>query len=254
MTARQPRPPSASQLTKTVLLVHGAWHGAWCYAKLAAALSGAGWRAHAFDLPGHGGHARDPATVTFDDYVDAVVGVLEAQSEPVILVGHSMGGMVISEAAERAPEKIAKLVYLCAFLPGDGDTLLKLKDRGPSPELASGLRPSADGKTATVDREVARAVFYHDCAAEDAEEALDRLTPQPLEAYGHPVSLTPERFGRVRRAYVACTEDRVVPIALQREMAAAALTEASVEIACGHSPFLARPAELAAAVSALAAL
>src|SRR5262249_48601509 len=102
------------------VLVHGAWHGAWCWYKIVAGLDSAGHRLTAPDLPSGGIDATPPATVTLQSQADRLVAVLDTLPDPVILVGHSAGGPVISLAAEARPQKIAKLVYLTAFLLPDG--------------------------------------------------------------------------------------------------------------------------------------
>src|SRR5687767_10121804 len=105
------------------LLVHGAWHGAWCWYKVAALLRARGHEVRAIDLPSHGIDARAPGSVTLEDYVDAAHTALDGMSRPVV-VGHSMGGIVLSALAEKHPERIGSLVYVAAFLLGDGMKLL----------------------------------------------------------------------------------------------------------------------------------
>ena len=104
------------------ILVHGAWHGAWCWYKIVAGLEAAGHRVTAVDLPSGGIDGTAPEMVTLQTQADRVIALLDAQTEPVILVGHSAGGPVISLAAEARPQKIAKLVYLTALLLLDGDS------------------------------------------------------------------------------------------------------------------------------------
>ena len=114
------------------VLVHGAWHGAWCWYKLLPRLERAGHRVTALDLPAHGKDRTPIAEVTLERYADAVCNALGLDAEPAILVGHSMGGIAITQAAERHPERIKSLVYLTAFLLRDGDTLTDAVFRSPS--------------------------------------------------------------------------------------------------------------------------
>lgn len=114
----------------TYVLVHGAWHGQWCWDKVAPLLRQAGHKVVAFDLPAHGQEDKTPLSeVTFDLYVQRTCEVLAAQAEPVILVGHSSGGAVISGIAERSPMKIEKLVYLTAYLIRDGETMRQINQK-----------------------------------------------------------------------------------------------------------------------------
>ncbi len=107
------------------VLIHGAWHGAWCWDKVVPLLEKEGHKVEAPDLPGHGNDKTPIPEISLQAYADRVCEILDAQSEPVILVGHSMGGVVITQAAENRPEKIKKLVYLTAFLLQNGEFLLQ---------------------------------------------------------------------------------------------------------------------------------
>lgn len=93
----------------TFVLIHGGWHGAWCWDRVAPLLEQGGHEVVSFDLPGHGEDRTPSVEVTLEGYTDRVVEALDALSEPVVLVGHSLGGTAISQAAERRPEKIEKL-------------------------------------------------------------------------------------------------------------------------------------------------
>ena len=108
----------------TYVLIHGSWHGAWCWYKIIPLLQQAGHRVIALDLPGHGRDWTTPGEVSLQRYVESVCNVLDAQAESVILVGHSRGGIVISQTAEHRSDKIRTLVYLAAFLIPNGETLM----------------------------------------------------------------------------------------------------------------------------------
>src|SRR5687768_14146898 len=94
----------------TYVLVHGSWHGSWCWQKVTPRLEAAGHSVKAIDLPGHGGDGVKARDITLESYVQCVTDVLEELKERAILVGHSRGGVVISQAAEQRPEKIERLV------------------------------------------------------------------------------------------------------------------------------------------------
>lgn len=115
---------------KTYILVHGGWHGAWCWKKVVPLLEAKGNRVLAIDLPGHGEDKTPAATVTLKDYVQKVVRVANAQTGPVILVGHSMSGVVIAQAGEvLGTGKVAKLVFLDAFMPRNGESVFALAEK-----------------------------------------------------------------------------------------------------------------------------
>lgn len=239
----------------TFVLVHGSFHGAWCWSKVVAELEALGHRAVTLDLPAQGDDETPVAEATLDANVARVVDVIEKQSEPVVLVGHSFGGATITATAERVPEKIAQLVYITAFIPRDGESVndITRSPLWPPEEGARAFSRSADGLTASVAPEAVRDRFYHDCSEEDVALCLERIRPQPFAPRDTPLRTTPERFGRVPRAYIHCTEDRSIPLRVQQEFVARMPCEKVVSIATSHSPFLSAPGELARTLSELAA-
>ena len=233
------------------VLIHGSWHGRWVWDRVAPLLSEAGHEIVTLDLPGRGEDRRDPASITLDDHVHAVVEALAASEEPAILVGHSFGGFVISHVAERVPERVELLVYLAAFLLQPGQSVL---------EVATSVPPSVphldvreDEGLVRVWPEAAPSVFYDDCSAEDSRRATALLVPEALEPRRTPAALTDERFGSVPRVYVETTNDRALAVSLQRRMHAALPCRQVVAVDSGHSPFLSRPRELAERLIALRA-
>src|ERR1700691_6029337 len=121
---RWPTDAVESRSMSTYLLIHGAWHGGWCWRSVAPLLEAAGHTVLAPDLPGHGDDITPTAAVTLKSYTDRICEIAGAQAKPVILLGHSMGGVAITQAAENCPDKIGALVYMCAFLPRNGDSLM----------------------------------------------------------------------------------------------------------------------------------
>ena len=236
----------------TFVLVHGAWHGAWCWHKLVPELEALGHHAVTFDLPGHGNDTTPRRQVTLDSYSNCIVRVLDSIEGKVILLGHSMGGMAITAAAEQRPEKIKTLVYLTAFLPRNGESLFAIEERNPRPSVPENLVPAVNGKTATLNPERVVDLFYHDCSGPDITYATEHLTPQPLELLSTPVKITEAGFGSVPRIYVECTDDRAISIELQRDMIAASPCVEVISLHSSHSPFFSMPKELALALARLA--
>jgi pimeloyl-ACP methyl ester carboxylesterase len=223
------------------VLVHGAWHGAWCWEQVVPRLAARGHEACAIDLPGHGDDPAPPGAVGWDDYLRRMGEVLAQVEEPPILVGHSLGGAVITGAADRWPERIRALVYLCAMLPDGPDFFSRFQ---ATPLLAGAMRPAPDGSVLELDPAVVREAFYHDCSDEDAARAAARLRPQPAGALGMRFELAPERFGRVPRHYVECLEDRAIDVAAQRAMHAKVPCTVHT-LDASHSPFFSMPEALA---------
>ncbi len=227
------------------VLVHGAWHGAWCWDKVVPLLEAEGHSVTAVDLPGHGDDATPLAGLTQAEYGRRVVDAVEAAGEPVILAGHSMGGMAITQAAEYVPDKIAALVYVCAFLPGPGDSLMTLADNDPGAQVIPNLVVDEAAGLCEVAPAARVVCFYEECDPADAAAASERLGPESLAAFAAPVAVTEERAGSVRRIYVECVRDHAISITKQREMWGARPCERVETIDTDHSPFLSRPEELA---------
>lgn len=223
------------------VLVHGAWHGAWCWYRLSALLRAGGHEVLTPDLPGHGADRSPAASVTFNDYVQRVVDTLDQPGEPVVLVGHSMGGMVISQAAEVRPDRIRHLVYLAAYLPAHGQKLIDLARGDPDDRMGARMVFSADRRLITVRPETVREAFYADCADEDYALAQSLLVPQPAAPLATPVALTDSHFGRVPRSYLECTQDMAVSLRAQRAMPQRAGCRQVWTMDTGHSPFLSAP-------------
>jgi pimeloyl-ACP methyl ester carboxylesterase len=237
----------------TFVLVHGGWHGAWCWERVVPWLVARGHVVAAPDLPGHGNDQTPASQASLGAYVNALCSLLDRQSDPVILAGHSMGGMVITQAAEERPERVRLLIYIAAFLPGNGQSLAMLTQGDTESLIPPNSEPTADGLAITLRDSALRDMLYADCPPEDLAHARARLLPEPLSPLAEPVRTTTERFGRVPRAYVECLRDRALPLARQREMQAALPCRTVVTIDTGHSPFFAAPRALADHLTALAA-
>ena len=235
----------------TFVLIHGAWHGRWCWDKLTSRLEQAGHCVIAPDLPGLGKDQTPLAEITLQTWVDYVGQILEAQPEPVILVGHSRGGVIISQVAESHPHKIKTLVYLAAFLLRDGESLLQVAQGDSASLLLPNLIVSDDQLYATVRAEAQREGFYGECSDEDVTQAQSLLRPEPMAPLATPIHLTAGNYGRIPRVYIECLRDKAIPIALQRQMYAATPCQQVITIDTDHSPFLSRPEALAADLCAL---
>lgn len=227
------------------LLVHGGQHGSWCWDKLVPILEKRGHVVHALDLPGNGSDDTPLADVTLDLYARKTAEAMDRFKGEIVVVGHSIGGLTVSATAELRPDPIKRLVYLAAILPKDGQSALDTRGNEAAPEKVRPITVSPDGLTISMDPDHLRDYFYSDCSEEDATWAAARLTPQPVAPMGTALRLSPERYGRVPRAYIVCTRDEVVDPARQRAMIAASPCAMVAEIPRGHSPFLSAPEELA---------
>ncbi len=232
----------------TYVLVSGAWHAAWCWERVAPLLQAAGHTVVAPDLIGMTDDGAAPATVTLATWADQVAALVAAAAEPVILVGHSRGGIIISEVAERVPGRLARLVYLAAFLLTEGETLAAASASVPRDIPDDTIVPSADGVTSTIRGDLVGPVFYSTTPEDWVARARAKLRPEPMAAMTTPLALTAARFGSVPRAYIECSRDRAVPLALQRAMQAKLPCAPVVTLDTDHSPFFSAPEALAAAL------
>jgi pimeloyl-ACP methyl ester carboxylesterase len=221
----------------TFALVHGAWHGAWCWERLTPELEARGHRVVAPDLP------SDDPTATFITYADVVEDAIAGEDD-VVLVGHSLAGNTIPLVAERRP--VSRLVYLCAVVPIPGrsfnETVGIERDTFVHGYQA-GLIADDQGRSIWVDEDIARQTFYADCDERDAHAAFERLRPQSTAPYDVPCPL--DAFPAAPRTYILCTEDRIANPEGSRRVARERLDAPLVELPGSHSPFLSRPAALA---------
>lgn len=227
-------------------LVHGAWHGAWCWDQLVPELEGRGFRCAAVDLP-----TRDPSCGGRESA--SMMHHALGEAGDVVLVGHSMGGLVIPIVAGLRPVRL--LVYLTAFMAQPGRSMAEQLADGATmapawPALAARQIVHGDGSVAWPE-DAAIEAFFHDCTPEDARWAARQLRPQTWTVLREPAP--PEGWPPVESVAIACRDDRVVDPAWVRRVSMERLGKPAIELAGGHSPFLARPGELAGLLAALAA-
>jgi pimeloyl-ACP methyl ester carboxylesterase len=235
----------------TYVLVHGAWLGSWSWDKVAKQLEQAGGKVVIPELPGHGDDQTPVSQVSLPGYVDTVVKAIEAQPGEVVLVGHSMGGIVLSMVAERIPDRISSLVYVAAYLLPSGQSVVQASQAATDSVVGANMVFAPDYSTVSIKPEALREAFAADASDADFEQLRTRTRPEPTGPFNTPLELTPERFGRVRRTYIKTLADRAVTPTLQDAMLAALPAAQVVSLNTGHTPFLSAPEQLAAQIIAL---
>lgn len=233
------------------MLVHGSYHGGWCWEEVVPLLLQAGHDVFAPDLPAHGEDGTPASGVSLDGYAERVCGVLDSLPEPAIPVGHSMAGAVISRAAELRPDGIETLVYQCAYLLRDGETMRQVSEADDDALLVPNMVVAPDRKTVSIRPDAVRDIFYSDCPEENAERAEACLRPDPIAPLLTPMVVTEKNFGRVPRVYVETALDRAISPAAQRRMHAALPCQKVVTMETAHSPFYAAPENLVAGLVSL---
>jgi pimeloyl-ACP methyl ester carboxylesterase len=229
----------------TYVLIAGAWHGAWCWQKIVPLLEAQGHRVRTPDLPATGADTTDRATVTLEIWARFVADTIAAEPEPVVLVGHSRGGLVISRSAELIPERIRRLVYVSGYLLPAGASLAE-SARGDEESLVPpNMIAARGGVTCSLRDSVIRDALFGLCSDADYEFALARMRPEPLKPLVTPLRITPDRYGRVPRTYIECSQDRTITLGAQRRMQAVLPCDPVLTLAADHSPFFSQPAALA---------
>jgi pimeloyl-ACP methyl ester carboxylesterase len=235
------------------VLVHGAWHGGWCFDTVRPLLTALGHEMTTPNLPGMGGSDAELCAVTLAGWADCIADICQESDGQVILGGHSRGGIVISEVAERIPEKLDALAYICAMLlpPGMSRELLK-SHVAPNPDFQAIIQPHASGCATIVDPEMAPGIFAQLSPPDAARAAAARLVAEPSAPRLTPLTLTQDRFGSVPRHYIECLHDRTIPIADQRYMQSLQPCVSVNSLDADHSPYLSAPEALVAALHAIA--
>lgn len=230
------------------LLVHGSCHGAWCWRDLTPHLEKLGHSVRAIDLPSHGSDPTPISEVTLNLCRDAI---LHASNPHTIIVGHSWGGYPISAAAEFAPDCMRALIYLCAYVPQSGLSMIEMRRRAPRQLIGDAVEKSADGLSYSVLPSRVHSLFYHDCPTEVVTYALARLCPQAIRPQDTPLELG-ENFNTTPKAYIRTTDDRTIPTEYQEEMSHCAPPELRLKIESSHSPFFSHPEQLACQIDEIA--
>ncbi|MBP1183045.1 alpha/beta fold hydrolase [Methylobacterium sp. PvR107] len=230
------------------ILVAGSWHGSWCWSQVVPLLERAGHRVLTPDLYDVIAGEHSVAEQPLQAWADQIAAITAAQNEPVVLVGHSRAGLIISEVAERIPHKIESLVYLCAFLLKDGQTLNDIVQQSSNAKAFSKALIFGDDETCTVSRQGVKRFFYNETPEPLVQFACERLIPETTKIWSAPIHVTGPRFGSVRRAYITCAKDQAIPLAQQQAMQRATPVSHTVTLESDHSPFFSQPSELVAAL------
>ncbi len=217
-------------------LVHGAWHGAWCWTLLIDELQALGYKSVAMDMP------IDDPTANFDNYADSVVDALEDETN-LVLVGHSRAGNVLPRAAGRLDAK--KLIYLCSSFEPATVGAPTAQESGSIPRrnqasFEQGIIPMG-GEMTKFDKDLAKQLFFGELPEEMREWAANNMRPQRRSS-NEPVL---REWPAVPQEYIVCTEDRVLNPEWSRYMARNRLGIEPIEFPGNHFPFLSRPRELA---------
>jgi pimeloyl-ACP methyl ester carboxylesterase len=228
-----------TQQLPTILLVHGAWHGAWCWDRVTDLLAARGRTVRTLDLPTV--HAADKTSLGLADDAAAVAAAIEEIDGPVVVVAHSYGGVPVTQGA--TDPRVVHIVYVAAFVLDEGESLLGAVG-GVAPEW---WRIDGDSVTAGYPAQPAQGLFFGDVPADDADEAASRLVAQSRRPFEEAVTAVAWRDRPT--TYILTEQDAVFPVPAQ-EMLAARSGSAVHRVATSHSPFMSQPGVVADIVAA----
>jgi len=229
----------------TIVLVHGAWsdHSAW--KAVTPLLEAKGYQVLAVNLPGHGSDTTPFKSITLQSYVDAVKNEI-GETKNVILVGHSMAGIVISQVAEDMPGSIKKLIYLAAYLPVNGQSLLDIAKTDADSHVGKFLQIDQETASAGINKDGAVDIFVADAPTSVQNQYANGVKPDPLVPFVSPVKITDGNFGSINKVYIYTQNDHALSYPTQQAMAKSAQVKQEYTLASSHTPFISMPQKVAA--------
>jgi len=229
-------------MTTHFVLLHGAWHGGWCWEGVIEELKKAGHTAEAPTMPGHSPE-DDRSQIQFEDYVDEIVGVLDRQQKPVVLVGHSSAGFLMQVAASKASGNIAQLIFHNAFILPDGKSQFDLVP----PEVAEGMTMAAKASAdncVPVDEGFVRNMLMGEEPVEKQDALISRLVPQPIAIFTTPVDTKDFDSLKIPKTVLFCRDDVSLPPGAYLGMAQGLGPHNLIEMDGGHETLFTNPAAI----------
>jgi pimeloyl-ACP methyl ester carboxylesterase len=230
----------------TFVIVHGAFQSADSWSQVATSLSSKGHKVVNVNLPGRNAQGSDAKAVSIAQYVDTVSAAVNAQSEPVTLIGHSFGGMTISMVGAALPQKIKQLVYVAAYVPISGESMQTLAASDKSNGFTEKSFVAApDYSFATILQEDKARLFINDGNQDQQKAVIDAMLREPLGPIGTKVEFAQDKLDRVQKVYIRTTLDRTVSPTIQNMMINRAGIKQIIDIEAGHSPQNSQASKLA---------
>jgi pimeloyl-ACP methyl ester carboxylesterase len=228
----------------SIALVHGAWEEANIMQGVNAKLTADGYNVIVVTLPGRPSSPLAPDKVSLDLYRDTVLQAIAKETTPVVLVGHSFAGITISNVAESAPEKIKTLVYVAAYLPQDGESLLSIATSDKDSKIGPHLMFQKEKGIVSIEYSARADLLVNDGSDGLRKAITDLVVDEPLAPLATPVHLTAARFGSVDKVYVHTAKDQIVSPSLQDTMVARTPVRLAVTLDTGHTLLLLDPDRL----------
>ncbi len=236
-----------------IILLHGSWHGAWCWHKVVPHLEAAGHSVQVPDLPGHGRNWRFArGRTTLSAMASQVCQLLDKLQEPALLVAHSRGGVVASTVAQMRPTALCANIYLAAYMLRHKERVADFFKTDKESLVRANLRINKLCLTDSLLESAYKPALYADCSDADVALAHSLLTPEPSLPALTRLHLTDDRYGSVPRHYIELTQDRAVTPRLQRAMVASSPCQSVTSLDASHSAYFSQPEALANAIGAIA--
>jgi len=232
----------------TIALVHGAFETSTVWTPVVAKLQADGYSVININLPGRPGAERPVGEVSLDLYKSTVLAAIAKAPGKVVLVGHSFGGVTISNVAEATPDKIKTLVYVAAYVPQDGQSMIDMAKLDAGSQVGPHLQILQDQGLASIEPAARGGLFANDANLGVQDAVAQAINDEPLAPLATPVHVTAARFGAVDKVYIHTAQDKVVGPAFQNTMAQAAQITRTETLNTGHTPFITDVADLTTAI------
>jgi pimeloyl-ACP methyl ester carboxylesterase len=227
--------------SKTFVLVHGAFQGPYAWYSVKEQLEKAGQKVVVVELPGHGQDQTSPSAINMNLYRDKVISEISKIKGKVILVGHSMGGVIITAVADKIPERIEKLVYLAAFIPANGQALIDYASKDADSQLNPALSPSADHTTVSVAKEKLFSIFCQDGAPAIEQVLMSNNRAEPAAPFYDKITLNASVFNSMQKYYIYTVLDKALSYKIQQQMVNVAGITKIYTLNSSHCPHLSVP-------------
>lgn len=231
-----------------IVIVHGAWSSAKDFKDVEAELKKSGNEVIIINLPGHGDDKTPVSSLTLQGYVDVVKKAIGTRKN-ITLVGHSFGGMVVSATAEQIPGQIKKLIYLCAYVPNNGESLFSISAADKETHIGQYIQPDEKSGVVGIAKEGILDFFAADAPKKIADSLIANFKPEPMGPLATPVALTPANFGKIDKVYIFTEYDHAIGLTLQKSMAKTANITKTYSLPTSHTPFFSQPGVVASILS-----
>jgi pimeloyl-ACP methyl ester carboxylesterase len=224
---------------KTYVIVPGAWQAPYAWVNVKSGLERGGNKVIVVELPAHGTDSTSLQNTSLILYRDKVISAINSVNGKVVLVGHSLGGEVISAVAEAIPGKIDRLIYLAAFLPSTGQSVFDLASTDTTSLLRASL--SQSGYALDLIQKNITSIFIQDGTPDQKNLVLSHYRVEPGIPFTDKITLTPANYGSIHKYYIHTVFDQAVTYKLQKRMVAGAGIKQEYNLWTSHSPFLSKP-------------